>query len=205
MKKSFKTLTALLSAITLISSLSPIMAMNDPSQEATSKCSLSLEKHRKKVIERLVTESYNSKIGFVRYDFDIIPESITPEEIADTTLEAQKNMQDIEAQDFSKVSSKLPTYEKFASAIIAYNLNFFGNLGDCKFLDYPGITCLSDTYSVPANGLLSHNSIIKILCIAEPEMSETFKADRMTVIYKNDSLVIRFYLNGKMVHESVLK
>lgn len=204
MKNSFKTLAAILSSITLISSLSPIKAMDTPSQEATSKCSSDQDKCTEKVVKRLVKESFDSKLGFIRYDFDISSKPITPEEVVSATCEAQKDMHDIESKYFSKVSSIFHTYEKFASAIIVYNFLFTNNLEDCKFLDHPGITCMGSTYSVPANGFLSYRSIIKILCIADPEISEAFKADRMTVIYRNNLLLIRFCLNGEVVREVTL-
>ncbi len=202
MIKSFKILATILSVITLVSNLLPIKAMNPPLRESVSKCYSYQEKRREEVVKRLIT--YYSRISFFRYDFDILPKLITPEEIVSTTCEAQENMRDIGAQYFSKVRFMFPTYEKFASVIIAYNFLFLENLEGCKFLDYPGITPFKNAYPVPANGLLSHHSIIKILCIADPKMSKAFKSDRMTVIYKNNSLVINFYFEGKVVHESTL-
>ncbi len=212
MKKSFKILATLLTAITLIPDLYSIKAEGGSSWAKMEDYSCSKRMRSEKQIQEeekirergrgqaeewrqdiinafkeMLSDSERHTCSFKLcesvYGFRLY-ETLTQKDIKSRTGYTQQGMQIFETR-FFLAGQNICSREEFKALYLAFKFKSFYK---CR-----------DSY-----GYISKCSIIDLLSIADFEVPETFKADGITVSYYRKKLSITFYFKHRIIYTLLL-
>lgn len=204
MKKPFKTLAALLPAITLISNLSPVGAkenyslnfnyeeisrerneieiMSEEEQRLAEELRRAeeqrrLEEHRRNIIKNLEEISFISQRNPYRFTFNIPHEPVEQMLVESMIIKAKQDMQNLRPTDQTMFS-----LDEFKVLDLVRKLQ--NSLGD-------------DSDNCKKN--LTYFEAIEYLYLVYPKTSVILKANRIKVSYKKNKLDITLFLDSKVL------